>query len=311
MQSIHVVNTCLVITGLDLNLLTVLDAVLHERNVTAAGRRIGLSQPATSSALRRLRVHFDDPLLVRGAGNQFELTPLAESLSEQLQPLMEAAARLASSRAASSITAREFSIVMVDSDAVLFAPLIIEALQRNAPLATLRIDSATAAIRQNTVQKLRLVDGTIVPHRLLDGLPYLDLYDERWVCVADAANERVWPGMPADALAGLSWVAAFDRPPFVYSPMQALRSAGMQARVEVHTESFTTIGALVRGTDRVALMPSRTAAELGTGFRVVDCPLLPSPFSMAFAWHPAHEREPQHRELRDRIVEAARQVAPL
>jgi DNA-binding transcriptional LysR family regulator len=300
-----------VITGLDLNLLTVLDAVLHERNVTAAGRRIGLSQPATSAALRRLRVHFDDPLLVRGSGGQFELTPLAESLSEQVQPLMEATSRLASSRASSAITAREFSIVMVDSDAVLFAPLVVDALQRTAPLATLRIDSATAAIRQNSAQKLRLVDGTIVPHRLLDGLPYLDLYDERWVCVADAENELVWNGMPSEALAGLSWVAAFDRPPFVYSPMQTLRTAGMQARVVVHTESFTTIGPLLRGTARVALMPSRTAAELGPRFRVVDCPLLPHRFSMAFAWHPAHEREPQHRELRERLVEAARLVPAL
>jgi DNA-binding transcriptional LysR family regulator len=300
-----------VITGLDLNLLTVLDAVLHERNVTAAGRRIGLSQPATSSALRRLRVHFDDPLLVRSAGNQFVLTPLAESLSEQLQPLMEAATRLTSSRASSTIAAREFSIVMVDSDAVLFAPLVIAALQRSAPLATLRIDSATAAIRQNTAQKLRLVDGTIVPHRLLDGLPYLDLYEERWVCIADRANDRIWDGMPPEALADLRWVAAFDRPPFVYSPMQTLRTAGLQARVVVHTESFTTIGALVRGTELVALMPSRTAADLGPGLRVVDCPLLPHPFSMAFAWHPAHEREPQHRELRERLVEAASLVPAL
>jgi DNA-binding transcriptional LysR family regulator len=311
MKSIHWVNTDYVITGLDLNLLPVLDAVLHERNVTAAGRRIGLSQPATSSALRRLRIHFDDPLLVRSTGNQFELTPLAESLSEQLQPIMEAATRLASSRATSSITAREFSIVMVDSDAVLFAPLVVEALQRNAPLASLRIDSATAAIRQNTAQKLRLVDGTIVPHRLLDGLPYLDLYEERWVCVADESNERIRDGLQSEELADLSWVAAFDRPPFVYSPMQALRTAGMQARVVVHTESFLTIGSLVRGTERVALLPSRTATELGSGFRVVGCPLLPHPFSMAFAWHPAHEREPQHRELRERLVEAASLVPSL
>ena len=297
--------------GLDLNLLTALDAVLHERSVTAAARRIGLSQPATSSALRRLRVHFDDPLLVRSNGGQYQLTPLAESLSEQLQPLMEATARLTSSRASTTIAEREFSIVMVDSDAALFGPLVVAALRRDAPLASLRIDSATAAIRSNSAQKLRLVDGTIVPHRLLDGLPYLDLYEERWVCVADLTNDRIGSGMAAESLAGLSWVAAFDRPPFVYSPMQTLRTAGMDARTVVHTESFTTIGALVRGTDLVALMPSRAAADLGAGFRVVDCPLLPHPFSMAFAWHPAHDREPQHRELRARLVEAARNVPGL
>jgi DNA-binding transcriptional LysR family regulator len=299
------------LSGLDLNLLTVLDAVLHERNVTAAGRRIGLSQPATSSALRRLRVHFNDPLLVRSGGNQYVLTPLGESLSEQLQPLMEATTRLTSSRASSTIAEREFSIVMVDSDAALFGPFVVAALGRSAPLASLRIDSATVAIRQNTTQKLRLIDGSIVPHRLLDGLPYLDLYEDRWVCVADRANDAVWEGMPPEALAGLSWVAAFDRPPFVYSVMQTLRTAGIECRVSLHTESFLTIGPLVRGTDRVALMPSRTAAGLGPDFRAVTCPLLPQSFTLAFAWHPVHEREPQHRELRQHLLEAAALVPPL
>ena len=298
-------------TGLDLNLLMVLDAVLHERSVTAAGRRVGLSQPATSSALRRLRVHFDDPLLVRTGGNQYVLTPLAESLSEQLQPLMEATTRLTSSRASSTLAEREFSIVMVDSDASLFGPLVVEAIQRDAPLATLRIDSATVAIRQNTAQKLRLVDGSIVPHRLLDGLPYIDLYEDRWMIIADRANDAVWEGMPPEALAGLDWVAAFDRPPFVYSAMQTLRGAGIQCRVSLHTESFLTMGPLVRGTNRVALVPGRTAASLGAEFRVVSCPLLTQPFSLAFAWHPVHEREPQHRELRERLLEAAAGVPAL
>jgi DNA-binding transcriptional LysR family regulator len=273
MSAIHRVNTEGVLTGLDLNLLVVLDAVLSERNVTAAGRRIGLSQPATSSALRRLRVHFDDPLLVRSAGNQYQLTALGESLAEQLQPLMEATTRLTSSRVSTSVAEREYSIVMVDTDAMVFGPLVVDELKRHAPLATLRIDSATVAIRQNTMQKLRLVDGTIVPHRLLDGAPYVDLYEERWVIVADRDNDRVWDGMPS--------------------------------------ESFLSVLALVRGTERLALVPSRTAAAMGADIRYVRCPVLPHPFSMAFAWHPMHEREPQHRELRDRLIEAAQRVPPL
>jgi DNA-binding transcriptional LysR family regulator len=311
MHIIHMVNTGVVTAGLDLNLLAVLDAVLSERNVTAAGRRVGLSQPATSSALRRLRAHFEDPLLVRVPGGAYQLTPLAESLSEQLQPLMEATSRLTASRASTTIADREFSIVMVDCDAQVLGPLIMDELNRTSPLATLRIDSATVAIRQNTVQKLRLVDGSMVPHRLLDGMPYLDLYEERWVCVADRENSLIWEGMATEDLHGLPWVAAFDRPPYVFSAMQALREAGIVANVAVHTEAFLPIGALLRGTQRVALMPSRTAVGMGENFQYVSCPVLPLPFSMAFAWHPIHEREAQHRELRDRLVDAARRVPPM
>src|SRR6188768_1172580 len=67
--------------NLNLNLLTVLDAVLRERSVTGAAARLGLSQPAVSASLARLRRHFDDPLLVRN-GNAYDLTPLGEQLVE-------------------------------------------------------------------------------------------------------------------------------------------------------------------------------------------------------------------------------------
>ena len=78
--------------GIDLNLLKVLAALLEERSVTAAGRRIGLSQPATSNALRRLRELIGDPLLVRGSNGGLELTPHAETLLEPVQRAVAAVA---------------------------------------------------------------------------------------------------------------------------------------------------------------------------------------------------------------------------
>jgi len=74
---------------IDLNLLLVLDALLIERHVTRAGERAGLSQPATSNALKRLRVLLDDPLLVR-SGNSMELTERARQLQTDLRPALEA-----------------------------------------------------------------------------------------------------------------------------------------------------------------------------------------------------------------------------
>jgi DNA-binding transcriptional LysR family regulator len=72
------------LSGVDLNLLAVLDALLSERNVTRAARRLGLTQPATSHALNRLRALFSDPLLVRGTGGMIP-TPLAEQLAVPLR----------------------------------------------------------------------------------------------------------------------------------------------------------------------------------------------------------------------------------
>src|ERR1700749_1921470 len=70
--------------GIDLNLLVVLQALLEEGNVTRAGARLGMPQPAVSNALARLRRHYRDELLVR-AGNGYDLTPLARSLLPSVQ----------------------------------------------------------------------------------------------------------------------------------------------------------------------------------------------------------------------------------
>ena len=73
--------------SIDLNLLPVLDALLEERNVTRAGQRLFLSQPATSNALRRLRRMFNDPLLVR-SGNTMYITPRAQELRSAIAPIL-------------------------------------------------------------------------------------------------------------------------------------------------------------------------------------------------------------------------------
>ncbi len=76
------------LAAVDLNLVLVLHALLEERSVTRASRRVGLSQPAMSHALTRLRDHFGDPLLVR-SGRLMLATPLAESLREPVRVAVE------------------------------------------------------------------------------------------------------------------------------------------------------------------------------------------------------------------------------
>src|SRR6478609_1665007 len=86
------------LASLDLNLLVNLDALLEERNVTKAGRRLAISQPAMSQALRRLRRHFQDPLLVRN-GRHYDLTALARALQDEVTLTCRLAARVFSAQA--------------------------------------------------------------------------------------------------------------------------------------------------------------------------------------------------------------------
>lgn len=135
MVSIRLMN----LASIDLNLLVALDAMIAEAHVGRAARKIGLSQPAMSHALRRLRELLDDPLLVR-VGARMELTPRARNLRE---PLAEALQRVQGLLAADSFvpvrTSRCFCVMMQDHLTHLVVPRLVKRIQREAPRVRLDV----------------------------------------------------------------------------------------------------------------------------------------------------------------------------
>src|SRR5256885_7311642 len=122
------------IQDVDLNLLRVFDAVLRERAVTAAAARLGLTQPAVSNALARLRAVFGDPLFVRTPSGM-DATPFARELAE---PVRQALALLESALAHGpgfdpASATRAFRFYMSDLGQIEFLPPLIERIQKQAP----------------------------------------------------------------------------------------------------------------------------------------------------------------------------------
>ena len=122
------------VQDIDLNLLRVFDAVLHERGVTPAAARLGLTQPAVSNALARLRALFGDALFVRTAGGM-DATPFARELAE---PVRQALALLESALAHGpgfdpATSTRAFRFYMSDLGQIEFLPPLVERVQRDAP----------------------------------------------------------------------------------------------------------------------------------------------------------------------------------
>src|SRR5512136_2126238 len=118
----------------DLGLLLALDALLQESNVTLAAKRLGLSTPATSHALRRIRERLDDPLLVR-AGRRMVLTPRAEQLRPQVRSLVEEATRVLSAAVAFSPRDldRTFTIFTTDHVLLVLGSTVDCILREEAP----------------------------------------------------------------------------------------------------------------------------------------------------------------------------------
>src|SRR5690349_22999772 len=132
------------LANLDLNLLVSLDALLQQRSVTKAAAQMGLSQPALSASLARLRRHFGDELLTR-VGNEYRLTPLAVQLRDLARFALDGVERVFTAQtefdAASST--REFSLVISDYGIAVFGDTIAALLAEEAPNARLRLAANT------------------------------------------------------------------------------------------------------------------------------------------------------------------------
>src|SRR5688500_3734034 len=132
---IHSMN----LAGLDMNLLVALDALLREASVGRAAERLGLSQPATSHALKRLRALMGDPLLVR-SGMRMELTPRAEALREPLAAaLAQVEALFAEEAFDPARSRRRFVAMMPDMVTSVILPELIARIAAEAPHVRLKL----------------------------------------------------------------------------------------------------------------------------------------------------------------------------
>lgn len=300
------------LASLDLNLLVTLDALLEHRSVSRAAEQVGLSQPAVSAQLARLRRHFGDELLAR-FGNQYRLTPLAVQLRGRVRTAVNGVERVFAAEPDfdPATTVREFSLAMSDYGvAVLGAPLAA-ALDLEAPGARVRFIANTPAIVDNARQSLTGIDLLVLPHGFLHGLPHRDLHRDDWVCLVDAGHPAVETGLTVEQLQTMPWVVSYHGPTASTPAALQMRILGIEPRVQVVTENFLTVPGLVAGTGRVALLQRRLAERIpaDTNVRALPCPFEAGPLVEAVWWHPMYEHDPEHQYLRDLLARIAAGVA--
>ena len=294
---------------LDLNLVVALRALLEERGVTRAARRVGLSQPAMSAALARLRRHFDDELLAR-VGGAYELTPLGTALLERTSTACDLLERVFSSQAEfdPATESREFTLLGTDYGAAVFGPRLAQVLHREAPAVRLTFQQATSAVVDDTGSALSTVDGLLMPHGIIDGFPAVELFQDRWVCITAPDNPEIGEALTIGDLGRLPWVVyqrAYDAP-----AARQLSMIGISPRVEVSVQSFQLIAHFLAGTQRVALLQERLAALVAgmAPIRILPCPFAAVPVQEAMWWHPLHTRDAAHVWLRETVARVGRSL---
>ena len=244
------------LAGLDMNLVVALRALLAERNVTRAGERIGLSQPAMSAALARLRRHFGDELLAR-KGSGYELTALGVVLLDRTEVACEMLEQVFGSqpRFDPAREEREFVILTSDYAAAVFGDRLARADQRAGARVRITFRQIPATVIDDPAAQLATVDGMFMPHGIIGGLPAVELFRDRWLCAVAEDNPEVGESITLDELATLPW-AAYQR---VYdAPVtRQLSLLGIEPRVQVSVDSFQALPAMVAGTRRVAMIQAR------------------------------------------------------
>jgi len=299
--------------GVDANLLLALHALLEERNLTHAGTRMTMSQPAMSGALARLRRHFDDELLVRN-GREFDLTPLAARLRPVVAEAVEASERLLGSTRefVPGRHPKTFTVSLTEFTMTVLAEPLCRALAERAPMATVDFDAIP--IRNGNLDGLLLRRDLIVGP-IGFGIPGRSqpLFSDNLVCVVSADNPRARDGtltledlrtMP-HALANVlsDWTTR--------RPLEStFEEAGVVPHSPVLVSNLLALPYAVSGTDMCAFIPSRLAAQtnLALGLTVVETPLPPVDIVEAAHWHPRRAQDPAGIWLRELLYDVAVQL---
>ena len=296
------------LASLDLNLLVSLDALLQQRSVTRAAAQMGLSQPALSASLARLRRHFGDELLTR-VGNEYRLTTLAVQLKELTRIALSGVERVFAAQPEfdPASSTREFTLLVSDYVVAILGDTVAELLAEEAPHTRLRLTPHSPAMVERADQVLLTADLLLLPHGFVSDLSHRDLYRDEWVCVVAAGNPVVAEGLTVEDLETLPWVATYHGQTASTPAARQMRMLGIEPRVQVVNESFLTVPALITGSDRIALLQRRLVDQLplDTGIRALPVPFDAGPLIEAMWWHPVFDDDPEHAYLRDLVLRAA------
>ena len=287
------------IENLDLNLLIALRALLEERHVTKAAERIGLSQPAMSRALGRLRAMFNDPLLVKGTGGM-TLTARANSLQQPLQSIMtEISHMITDPTVEPSEMQGEVVIATRDYEMVAILPDVIKRITDEAPLLNLKIVPLTgddlSPLEQHEVDFV--LAGTDKTSAILRRSTVLK---DNFVCVMSANNPAAQQELTLEKYLEMRHcqVSFYTLRPGIVD--MALADRGMKRNAVVRVPHFLAAAFIVEDSDLIVTLPRKLGMQLAQQKQFVarELPLKVSSFSIYLYWHVRNQNNPMHSWLR-------------
>lgn len=279
----------------DLNLLPVALAIFEERSVSAAARKLGMSQPSVSVALNKLRTALGDPLFVRTARGM-EPTPRALSLISPTRDILQRIDTdvLSSEQFNPASTTRNFTIALSDIGEMTVLPQILDRLRRDAPDATI-----TSVTMSPTELSMALESGEVdIAVGYFPDLKNRNFFQQRlfshgFICLLSATNpfKSKKITMAQFLQLGHAVIKAEGRSQEVFE--QLLIKKKIQRRIVLSTPHFMSIPFLIASSDLIATVPRAVGESFAkiANIRLLEPPLEIPTFDLKQHWHRKYHKD--------------------
>ncbi|HEY9618857.1 MAG TPA: LysR family transcriptional regulator [Crinalium sp.] len=296
------------LAGVDLNLLVVFDALMAERHVTRAGERIGLSQPAVSAALNRLRHLLKDDLFIRRA-DQMQPTRKAQELAVPLrQALMQIQTALEPQVFDPATTSRTFKLATNDFAASILLPSLGVKLSREAPNIDLRLIYADDAWGMKLLDE-DAVDLAIAPFESFQ--PQFEhqhlLEPGGFLCVMRKGHPLAVKPLTMESFVATPQLLISRTGDATGFVDEILAEMGLKRRVAFTVPSFLLAPIVLAQTDYIAVLPRRLVEMFQqlTDLIAYEPPFPQRKFPLGMLWHQRLSKDPGHLWLRNTLREVA------
>lgn len=300
------------IESANLNLMVVLDALLESRSVTRAAERLGLTQPAVSHALARLRELLRDPLLVRGRGGLVP-TPRAQSLAAPLRQGLNQLEQVLRHEGGfdPASSARRFSIATVDYPHLTGLRTLLARLQEQAPGVSVesRMIGPRLAEQLESGELDVALAGVEVEAQLaaLPGMRSRPIVSEELVCVARKGNPLLRRGLDLETYLKLGHVTVMAEGGACDQHVDvSLRRMKKSRRIAAAVPHFIAAPLLVAESDYISTLPRALVEYVCTllPLKMHTPPLKPPRGDAYLWWHDRFSNDPAHTWWREQLMQA-------
>ena len=293
----------------DLNLLVVFEAVLRERSVTKASDRLGLSQPAISHALNRLRWMLKDQLFIRTPDGMMP-TPRAEHLAEPIsRALLELQQTLEPEAFTPEEAHRRFMIALNNYAAAVLAGPVFGEARALAPNVRLSLRPSGTLDVPEMLDRGELDLAVLSQRASVTRFSSQTLIEDHYVAVTRRGHPMAGPRLELDVFAAMPHLVISSSGDDLGFVDAELGARGM-ARIIMAEAPYLSAGALLTQSDMVAVMGRQIAEEFrrAHAIELTPLPFASPPLNSVMVWHSRFDDHPAHKWLRAVILSVAAQL---